>query len=546
MINRQHGRMIFESVENGPLIWPSIEENGVTRPKKYSELSATEAIQTDCDVKSTNIILQGLPTEVYALNLALYDHEGWDETKEFFKPVKAISMPQGVPKTPDRRLLELEDQINFLLKGSQPTPTSSSAHTPRAYVNAVHPNSRPQNQNEPPKLNTFAFHEPHTERMKRFENAIFKQHEGINSRMTEMFGLLKELTASKTPEKVLIREEAKFPVTKNVNSISLTKGEEERSNRKEVTPDNAERPTKTKAEMPVKKAETKNEAKNRVRNKLIKTPENEEAVEAPGSEPVAYYLKHKINEKQIERLVDNNIFNNSLSGSRVRKKKGKTYKVLPRGPIYDAILKKKITKKEDIRGSFKIPCNVGGQKGINTLVDQGSDVNVMPYTTYIKLTYMKLTDEVLDDQLLSVSLLIYLGKHDCVERIPSESPRIEERVKTKYRGKNSDQPTSTAFLGWILFTDGASSTEGSRAGVVLTNPNGHKITYALHINFKTSNHEAEYEAIIAGLELAIHMEARHLQVLSDSLLITNQVIYKAKEDVMKKYMLKVRELKTPF
>nr|GEZ98553.1 hypothetical protein [Tanacetum cinerariifolium] len=41
--------MIFESVENGPLIWPTIEENGVTRHKKYSKLSATEAIQADCD-----------------------------------------------------------------------------------------------------------------------------------------------------------------------------------------------------------------------------------------------------------------------------------------------------------------------------------------------------------------------------------------------------------------------------------------------------------------------------------------------------------------
>nr|GEY86253.1 hypothetical protein [Tanacetum cinerariifolium]GEZ48423.1 hypothetical protein [Tanacetum cinerariifolium] len=67
MMNRQHGRMILEFVENGPLIWPSVEENGVTRPKKYSELSATEAIQADCDVKATNIILQGLPPEVYAL-----------------------------------------------------------------------------------------------------------------------------------------------------------------------------------------------------------------------------------------------------------------------------------------------------------------------------------------------------------------------------------------------------------------------------------------------------------------------------------------------
>nr|GEU84485.1 hypothetical protein [Tanacetum cinerariifolium] len=52
--------MIIKSVENGPLIWPSIEENEVIRPKKYYELSVTKAIQADCDVKATNTILQGL------------------------------------------------------------------------------------------------------------------------------------------------------------------------------------------------------------------------------------------------------------------------------------------------------------------------------------------------------------------------------------------------------------------------------------------------------------------------------------------------------
>nr|GEZ79837.1 hypothetical protein [Tanacetum cinerariifolium] len=55
--------MILESVENGPLIWPTIEENGVARLRKYSELSLTDTIQADCDVKATNIILQGLPPE---------------------------------------------------------------------------------------------------------------------------------------------------------------------------------------------------------------------------------------------------------------------------------------------------------------------------------------------------------------------------------------------------------------------------------------------------------------------------------------------------
>ncbi|GJV58748.1 hypothetical protein Tco_1464848 [Tanacetum coccineum] len=115
----------------------------------------------------------------------------------------------------------------------------------------------------------------------KIENTIFKQREEINSRMNEMFKLLKELMTTRTPEKVLIREEAKFPITKNMNSISLTKREEERSNKTEVTPDNTEKPTETKTEMPVKEAETKNESKNGAKNKSIKTPENEEAVEAP-------------------------------------------------------------------------------------------------------------------------------------------------------------------------------------------------------------------------------------------------------------------------
>nr|GFB16984.1 hypothetical protein [Tanacetum cinerariifolium] len=67
MLNRQHDRMILESVKHGPLLWPTVEEDGVTRIKKYSKLFAAKAIQADCDVKATNIILQALPSEIYAL-----------------------------------------------------------------------------------------------------------------------------------------------------------------------------------------------------------------------------------------------------------------------------------------------------------------------------------------------------------------------------------------------------------------------------------------------------------------------------------------------
>nr|GEY85164.1 hypothetical protein [Tanacetum cinerariifolium] len=57
MQNKEHRRMILESVKHGLLIWHTIEENRVIRTKKYVELSAAEKIQADCDMKATNIIL---------------------------------------------------------------------------------------------------------------------------------------------------------------------------------------------------------------------------------------------------------------------------------------------------------------------------------------------------------------------------------------------------------------------------------------------------------------------------------------------------------
>nr|GEW40758.1 hypothetical protein [Tanacetum cinerariifolium] len=104
MLNRQHGRMILEFVENGPLLWPTVEENGVTRPKKYSELSATEAIQADCDVKATNIILQGLLPEVYAL---VSNHK---VAKELCERIQLLM--QGTSLTKQERECMLYDEFD--------------------------------------------------------------------------------------------------------------------------------------------------------------------------------------------------------------------------------------------------------------------------------------------------------------------------------------------------------------------------------------------------------------------------------------------------
>ncbi|GKB62690.1 hypothetical protein Tco_0918876 [Tanacetum coccineum] len=60
MMNRPHGRMILASVEKGPLVWPSITEDGVTRLKEYVELTPAEAIQADCDIKAINTFSKSL------------------------------------------------------------------------------------------------------------------------------------------------------------------------------------------------------------------------------------------------------------------------------------------------------------------------------------------------------------------------------------------------------------------------------------------------------------------------------------------------------
>ncbi|GJV46535.1 hypothetical protein Tco_1431071 [Tanacetum coccineum] len=59
--------MMLESIENGPLIYLTVEENGQIQKKKYTELTEQEQLQDDCNIQATNIVLQGLTPDVYAL-----------------------------------------------------------------------------------------------------------------------------------------------------------------------------------------------------------------------------------------------------------------------------------------------------------------------------------------------------------------------------------------------------------------------------------------------------------------------------------------------
>ncbi|GJT16880.1 hypothetical protein Tco_0875586 [Tanacetum coccineum] len=66
--------MILNSLQNGPLVWPTVvEEDDTTKTKKYEVLSIAEKLQADCDLKATNIGLQGTKLSLQEKECKLYD-----------------------------------------------------------------------------------------------------------------------------------------------------------------------------------------------------------------------------------------------------------------------------------------------------------------------------------------------------------------------------------------------------------------------------------------------------------------------------------------
>ena len=94
--------------------------------------------------------------------------------------------------------------------------------------------------------------------------------------------------------------------------------------------------------------------------------------------------------------------------------------------------------------------------------------------------------------------------------------------------------TSTDLPIWKLSVDRATNVQGSGASLILTSLEGIDIEYALRFGFQVSNNEVEYEAIIAGLNLAHSLEVDQLEVCSDSQLVVRQIkdTYEAKSGRM--------------
>ena len=96
----------------------------------------------------------------------------------------------------------------------------------------------------------------------------------------------------------------------------------------------------------------------------------------------------------------------------------------------------------------------------------------------------------------------------------------------------------------MLYIDGASNVQDSGACLILNNSEEIVTEYAIRFNFKVSNNQAEYEALLAGLKIIKELDIDNLNIFTDSQLITRQVKdeFEIRDPVMMKYLQKVKDL----
>ena len=100
------------------------------------------------------------------------------------------------------------------------------------------------------------------------------------------------------------------------------------------------------------------------------------------------------------------------------------------------------------------------------------------------------------------ALAYFLADH------PSLEIRKEEEVDL--------QVYSVETQPWILKFDGSSTESSAGAGIVIISPFGVKTTLSFNLDFDCTNNQAEYEALVIGLEILQELRAENMLIMGDS------------------------------
>ncbi|XP_059627593.1 uncharacterized protein LOC132270430 [Cornus florida] len=79
------------------------------------------------------------------------------------------------------------------------------------------------------------------------------------------------------------------------------------------------------------------------------------------------------------------------------------------------------------------------------------------------------------------------------------------------------------YTPWTLMFDGSSTHDGGGARIVIISSKGMKTKFSFFLDFKCTNNQAEYEALIIGLEILLKLKVEKVQIIGDSNLILSQL-----------------------
>jgi ribonuclease HI len=77
---------------------------------------------------------------------------------------------------------------------------------------------------------------------------------------------------------------------------------------------------------------------------------------------------------------------------------------------------------------------------------------------------------------------------------------------------------------WKLFFDGLAYREGQGVGIILISPRGAVFEQSVRLEYFYTNNQAEYEAILLGLQILSLMGVKHVEAFGDSLLVVQQIV----------------------
>jgi ribonuclease HI len=101
---------------------------------------------------------------------------------------------------------------------------------------------------------------------------------------------------------------------------------------------------------------------------------------------------------------------------------------------------------------------------------------------------------------------------------------------------------------WALFFDGSSCDKGGGVGILLISPRGEMFEFGIPIQPTVTNNQAEYEALLRGLQFLREAGAISVEVYGDSELVIKQLNgqYECKSDALRSYYEECREILKSF